>query len=110
MATKKTTKVEILNPNSGRRMNIDFGKYDLMSNAIKKVLKTGKQLTFTEIVDGVIDEFKKSKVKFDGVVPWYAVTVKNDLDSRGEIQVFTEKGKKLHRLAIKSQKSKIKNP
>ncbi|HKP32153.1 MAG TPA: hypothetical protein VJT83_05480 [Chitinophagaceae bacterium] len=109
MATQKSTKAETLNPNTGRKMNIDAHKYDLMSSTIKKVLKSAKPLTFTEIVDGVIEEFKKSKVKFDGVVPWYAITVKNDLHSRGEIEVFTEKGKKLHRLPIKNPKSKTKN-
>ena len=98
MATKKAArKVETLNPNTGRKMNIDSERYEIISKAIKKVLK-GKTLTFTEIVDGVVAEIKKSKTKFDGVVPWYTITTKNDLHSRGEIEVFTEKGKKLHRL------------
>lgn len=34
--------------------------------------------------------------KFNGSVGWYAVTVKHDMHSGGVIEVFTEKGKKLH--------------
>jgi hypothetical protein len=98
MATKKAAKkVETLNPNTGRKMNIDSDRYGIISKAIKKVLK-GKTLTFTEIVDGVVAEIKSSKIKFDGVIPWYTITIKNDLHSRGEIEVYTEKGRKLHRL------------
>ena len=60
MATKKASKkVETLNPNTGRKMNIDSDRYHIISNAIKKVLK-GKTLTFTEIVDGVVAEIKKN--------------------------------------------------
>jgi hypothetical protein len=31
-------------------------------------------------------------------VDWYAITVKNDLQAKGIIEAYTEKGKKLHRL------------
>ena len=40
----------------------------------------------------------KKKTIFDGAVEWYAITVKNDMEARGLIEVFTEKGKKLHRI------------
>jgi len=97
MARQGSKKIETLNPNTGRRMNIDEARYSIIAKAIRKVLK-GKTLTFTEIVDGVVAEIKKSKTKFEGVIPWYTITIKNDLHSRGEIEVFTEKGRKLHKL------------
>ena len=94
-----TQKVECLNPTTGGRMNIDKTIYDQVSKAIYHTLKTGKALTYTQIVEGVNDCFKKQKTKFDGSVEWYTVTVKHDMHARGILKVYTEKGKKLHSLA-----------
>jgi hypothetical protein len=48
--------------------------------------------------EGVQNCFKQQKTKFVSSVGWYAVTVKNDMQARDVVEVFTEKGKKLHRL------------
>lgn len=99
MATlTKRQKVECLNPNTGGRMNIDKSTYDLFSKAIYHTLKKDGDITYTQIVEGIYNCFKKQNTKFDGSVGWYAVTVKNDMEASGIIEVFTEKGKKLHRL------------
>jgi len=99
-STTKTlsAKVECLNPNTGGKMNIDKEIYEVISKAIYHSLKAGKALTFTELTEGVEDCFKKQKTKFDKSVGWYTVTVKNDMEARGIIEAFTEKGKKLNRL------------
>jgi hypothetical protein len=102
-ATKPSAKAECINPNTGNRMNIDAATYELFSKAIYHTLKEGKQLTYTQMVDGINDCFKQQKTKFNGSVEWYAVTVKNDLQAKGVIEAFTEKGKKLHRLKNKSR-------
>jgi hypothetical protein len=100
MSTKTAPqKVECLNPNTGGRMNIDKKTYDLFSKAIYHILKKNQPLTYTEIVEGIYDFFRKQKTKFDGSVSWFAVTVKHDMQARGVIEVFTEKNKKLHRLS-----------
>jgi len=91
-------KVECLNPNTGGRMNIDKKTYDLFSKAIYHTLKKTQPLTYTQIVEGVKVCFREAKTKFSGSVPWYAVTVKHDMHARGVIEIFTEKGKKLHRI------------
>jgi hypothetical protein len=99
MATKiNPQKVECLNPNTGGKMKIDKTIYDLISKAIYHTLQGGKSLTYTQLVEGIHDCFKKQKTKFAGSVGWYAVTVKHDMHARGLIEAFTEKGKKLHRL------------
>lgn len=99
MATKTLQKkVEILNPNTGRRMNIDQTTYDLFSKAIYHTLKAGKLLTFTQIVEGVYNCFREQKIKFEGSVEWYTISVKHDMHAKGIIEVSTEKGKKLHSL------------
>ena len=91
-------KVECLNPNTGGRMNVDKNTYDIFSTAIYHTLKKSQPLTYSQIVDGIHDCFRQQKTKFDGSIGWYAVTVKHDMHARGVIEVFTEKGKKLHRL------------
>jgi len=99
MATRTAPKkVECLNPNTGGKMNIDKKIYDLFSKAIYHTLKKNQPLTYTEMVEGVNDCFRQQKIKFDGSVSWYAVTVKHDMEARGVIEVVTEKGKKLHRI------------
>ena len=98
MPTTKTAKVECLNPNTGGRMNIDKEVYDLFSKAIHQTVKAGKAITYSQIVEGVKDRFKKQKTKFDGSIGWYTVTVKHDMHARGILKVFTEKGSKLHSL------------
>jgi len=99
MPTKTAAKkVECLNPNTGGKINIDSGIYELFSKAIYHTLKKGKALSFTQMVDGVHEYFGEKKIKFDGSVSWYAVTIKNDMEARGMIETFVQKGKKLHRL------------
>jgi hypothetical protein len=98
MPATTSDKIEIANPNTGRIIKIERKVYDLFSKAIHHTLQGKKKLTYTEIVNGVIDTFKKQKTKFEGSVGWYTVSVKHDMHAKGMIEVFTEKGKKLHRL------------
>ena len=96
--TTKAPKVELINPNTGRRMNIDKAIYDTISKAIYHTLKKQGAITFTQLQEGVEECLKEQKTKFDGNVGWYTVSVKHDMHARGVIDVFTEKGKKLHHI------------
>ena len=99
MATAtKSQKAEIINPNTGRKMNIDKSTYELFSKAVYHTLKKQGAVTFTQLQEGVEECLKEQKTKFEGNVGWYTVSVKHDMHARGVIEVFTEKGKKLHRL------------
>jgi hypothetical protein len=95
---KLLPKVECFNPNTGRRMSIDSQTYELFTKAIKQTLKGGKAISFSEMVEGVKKYFRVNGIAFKKSVPWYAVTVKNDLQVRNMIEVFNEKGRKLNRL------------
>jgi len=92
------SKVECLNPNTGGRMNIDKNIYDVIYKAITKTLQGGKELTYTEVMDGVKKYIKTNKIDFSGSIEWYGITVKKDMEARGVIEVFDKKGKKLNRL------------
>lgn len=91
-------KTECLNPNTGRSMQIDSAVYALFVKAILQVLKKEGAITFTQLQEGVSSYLATHQHTFTGAVGWYTVTVKHDLHARGRIEVFTEKGKKLHRL------------
>jgi hypothetical protein len=69
-----SSKVECLNSNKGRRMNIEKASMIYFSTVIYHNLK-GK-----------------------GAVEWYVITVKNDMHARGVIDIYMEKGKKLQRI------------
>lgn len=98
MPAKISEKIECLNPRTGRSMKIDAGTYELFSKTIYHTLKGKKGLSFTGIVDEIKKCFREKKIVFKGAVDWYAITVKNDMEARGTIEAFTEKGKKLNRL------------
>ncbi|HLO83078.1 MAG TPA: hypothetical protein VK166_19080 [Chitinophagaceae bacterium] len=91
-------KITCQNPNTGSSMNIDRDIYDLFHEAISTALGAGETLTYTEIVDMVKKHLKKTRASFSGSVSWYCVTVKNDMQSRGQLDVVTKQGKKLHKL------------
>ena len=102
MSAKSAEKVECHNPNTGGKMNIDAKVYDLFSKAIYHTLKENKHaITYTDIVSGIKKCFKEKETVFKGSTGWYAVTVKNDMEAKGVIETFTEKGKKLHKLKSK---------
>ena len=98
MPSTKIEKVACLNPHSGREIKIDKDIFDLFHKTIKKVLKNKKGLTFTELTEAIKSNLSTNKIKFDRSIDWYAVTIKNDMDARGELKVYMEKGKKLHAL------------
>jgi hypothetical protein len=97
----KDKKIEVLHPNTGRKMNVDADTWKLFSTAIRHTLKSGKELTFTEIVEGIHDYLTSHNIQFKQSVEWYAVTVKNDLHVKNIIAVTTIKGRKMHSLAKK---------
>lgn len=93
-----STKTEIINPNTGHRMQIDTDIYSLFSKAIVDVLKKQSGLTFTELTEGIRQYFSAQKTVFKKSVSWYAISVKYDLEARGIVETFKEKGKLLNRL------------
>jgi hypothetical protein len=92
-------KILCRNPNTGSVMYIGGDIYTLFEDAIRKVLKKNPAMTFGEMTEAVHRQFAKDKTTFSKSVEWYGVTVKNDLQCRGLVEVWMEKGKKRHRWA-----------
>jgi hypothetical protein len=95
MAKSKSTTTH---PKSGRQMMMDEAIYEPVKAAILQTLKKSKGLTFSELSAAVTAIIKKKLPSFKGSVPWYTISIRLDLETRGLVETFTEKGKKLNRL------------
>jgi hypothetical protein len=96
LANKKVTTTH---PRTGSQFNIDSEIYEPFKAAILQSLKGSKGKTFTELTDDVVKIIKNKIPGFKKSIPWYTISVRLDLESRGIVKTFSEKGKKLNRLA-----------
>jgi hypothetical protein len=90
--------ITITHPRTGNTKSIDAEIYSLIRAAILKSLKKSKGKTFTELADDVTSIIRAGKSKFTGSIPWYTISVRLDLEARGVIETFMQKGKKFARL------------
>ncbi len=98
MAKAIAKKIIITHPRTGKEKKLDAAIYLPVKSAIIESLKKSKGKTFTELSDNVIAIIRKKIPGFKGAIPWYTISVLLDLETRGIVESFTEKGKKLNRL------------
>ena len=91
-------KIQLSHPEGKKAVRIDKTKYDAMKKAILNSLKKKAELTHTEILKSILEDFKKNKIKFEGAVEWYMESVKLDLEANKIIERFTDKSKLKFRL------------
>ena len=100
MAKSSKQKVTATHPKSKREMKIDTAIYEPFNAAILQSLKGSKGKTFTELTDSVTKIIKKKIPLFDKSIPWYTISIKLDLETRGRIESFIKEGKKLIRIKL----------
>ena len=88
----------IKHPVTGTERKINTDIYEPVKAAILQSLKGSKGKTFTELTDDVVKIIRKKMPGFKGAIPWYTISIRLDLETRGIVEDFTEKGKKLNRL------------
>ena len=98
MAKAISKKTVITHPGSRRETKIDSLIYEPFKTAILQSLKGSKGKTFSELTDDVVKNIKKKTPSFKGSIPWYTISILRDLETRGVVDNFIEKGKKLNRL------------
>ena len=98
MAKAISKKTVITHPESGRETKIDSAIYEPFKEAILQSLKGSKGKTFTDLTDDVVKNIRKRLPSFKGSIPWYTISVLRDLETRGIVENFVEKGKKFNRL------------
>jgi hypothetical protein len=92
-------KIVVTHPRTGTKRNFDAAIYNPFRDAILQSLKGSRGKTFTELSDDVKKIIRKKMPSFKGSVSWYTISVRLDMESRGIVETFTEKGQKLNRLA-----------
>ena len=103
MSKAKATKSTTTHPRTGREMKIDATVYEPVKAAILQSLKGSRGKTFTDLSDDVVKIIKKKMpvpiaIGIKKSIPWYTISILLDLQTRGIVETFTEKGKKLNRL------------
>lgn len=91
-------KSTVVHPRTGREMKIDPVIYEPVKAAIIQSLKGHKGKPFTELTADVVGIVRKKMPAFKGSIPWYTISIRLDLETKGIVETFTEKGKKLNRL------------
>jgi len=98
MAKTTFKKVVVTHPITGTERNFEATIYEPVKAAIIQSLKGSKGKTFTELTDDVVRIIRKKMPGFKKSIPWYTISIRLDLESRGIVETFIEKGKKLNRL------------
>ena len=97
--TLKPKKTTTIHPRTGSQFNIDDEIYVPFKAAILQSLKGSKGKSFSELTDDVAKIIRKKMPGFKRSIPWYTISIRLDLETKGIVETFTEKGKKLNRLA-----------
>ena len=83
-------KIKTLHPDPAKQgVNIDRAKYDLVRGGIETVLAENDTMKPMKLFDAVADHLKG---QMEGSIAWYAVSVKLDMEARGEIAHDRKKG------------------
>lgn len=72
-----------LHPAGRQGVNIDRVKYDVVRQAILDSLAERGEIPLGQLTDAVTARLDGP---FDGSIGWYTITVKLDLEARGEIE------------------------
>ncbi len=94
----KPEKNIVTHPVNGTERKLDSTIYEPVKAAILQSLKGSKGKTFTELADDVVKIIQLKIPDFKKSIPWYTISIRLDLETRGIVETFTEKGKKLNRL------------
>lgn len=98
MSKETAKKVIVTHPETGTERKMDAAIYEPVKAAIIKSLKGSKGKTFTALTDDVVKIIRKQLPDFKKSIPWYTISVRLDLETRGIVETFVEKGVKLNRL------------
>lgn len=98
MAKATSKKIIVTHPVTGTERKFDLAIYEPVKAAILQSLKGSKGKTFTELTDNVVKIIRKKIPEFKGSIPWYTISIRLDLETKGIVETFVEKGKKLNRL------------
>lgn len=84
---KHNEKVRTLHPAGKRGVNIDRPKYESMRKALLRVIpKNARGVAFGDLPGLVSPHLDRAAYPPEASVPWYLISVKQDLEARGLIE------------------------
>lgn len=98
MAKTMEKQIIITHPRTGTEKKIDAALYLPFKAAIIQSLKKSNGKTFTLLTGDVVKIIRNKIPGFKGSISWYTISVLLDLETKGIVESFTEKGEKLNRL------------
>lgn len=99
MAKAVAEKITVTHPATGTERKFDAAIYEPIKAAILQSLKDSKGKPFSKLSKDVETIIRKQQPGFPKSTPWYTISIRLDLEARGIVETFVEKGKKLNRLA-----------
>jgi len=91
-------KIIVTHPVTGTERKFDAAIYEPVKAAILQSLRGSQGKTFTELVDDVVAVIRKKMPGFNKSIAWYTISIRLDLEARGIVETFIERGKKKNRL------------
>ncbi len=85
------TTIQLKHPSGKKAVSMDKKKYETLEKSILNHLKTKGESTHAYILQGITQDFKKHKIKFEGSLGWHMEWVKLDLEARKEIKRISDK-------------------
>ena len=93
MSERKPDRIMTLHPAGKKGVNVERDKYDAMRKALLKVIPRGKDgVAFQQLAKLVKPLLDKNVFGPRVSIPWYVVTIKQDLEARGLIEQLPGKG------------------
>jgi len=91
-------KIIVTHPVTGTERKFEAAIYEPVKNAILQSLGGSAGKSFGELADDVVKIIRKKMPGFNKSIPWYTISIRLDLEARGIVETFIEKGKKKNRL------------
>ena len=98
MAKAVAKTITVTHPVTGTERQFDAAVYEPFKAAILQSLKGSKGKPFSELTEDVEKIIRKQMPEFKGSIPWYTISIRLDLETKGIVETFVEKSKKLNRL------------
>ena len=89
--TQMAQKINLTHPTGKKAIRMDKDKYTMMEKSVLSALNSNEELTHTELLKIITDDFKKYKINFEGSIEWHMEWVKLDLESKKKIRRISDK-------------------
>ena len=83
--------IQLKHPVGKRAISMDKNKYDSLKRSLLNHLKLNGESAHGDILQGITQDFKKNKIRFEGSVEWHMEWVKLDMEAKKEIKRISDK-------------------